>query len=405
MTALAFVLIGLCSVWTLLGIVAVIRATRGQRLPESVRPVESPLRLSSALSDGRAVDERAGRALDLPPVSVLKPLCGADAGLEENLESFFVQNHPSFELVFGVQNAEDPAVAVVRTLCARFPEVDAKLVVHSGAGGINPKVDNLVGMLPHATHDLVLISDSNVRAPAGYVSEMVETLLSDPKAGLVTNLFAGTGEDGLGAALENTQLNGFCAAGAALPTLLGDALIVGKSMLFSRSTFEALGGFRRVSDVLAEDYVMGKMFQHGGFKVRIAPSVLDNVTRGMSVRAFMQRQLRWAMLRARLRPAAQLLEPITSPLAMLPVAIGLMGPAAGLTWAMTLLALRDVGGWVALRGWKNAWIPALLSPARELLMLVVWFRAPLKRHVIWRGHRVRLGAGTLVFAPAEARAH
>lgn len=230
------------------------------------------------------------------------------------------------------------------------------------------------------------------------------TATAEEENGLVTNLFAGTGEDGLGSSLENVQLNGFCAAGAALPTLLGDALIIGKSMLFSKKVFEELGGFRRVADVLAEDYVMGKLFQHGGYRVRIAPTVLDNVTRGMSVRAFVQRQQRWAMLRSRLRPAAQLLEPLTSPLALLPVAWWLMGPAAALTWTLTLLALRDVGGWVALRGFRNAWLPALLSPLRELFMLFVWFRAPLKRHVIWRGHKVRLGAGTLVFVPAEARA-
>lgn len=403
MNTVAFALTGLCTTWTLLGTLSVIRATRGQRLLESVASrVEDPL--STSPSDGRAAEERAGRARELPPVSVLKPLCGKDAGLAANLESFFLQDHPSLELVFGVQRPDDPAIAVVQELAARYPDANVKLVVHPGGSAINPKVDNLLGMLPHATHDLLLISDSNVRAPAHYVSEMVETLLSDEENGLVTNLFAGTGEDGLGSSLENVQLNGFCAAGAALPTLLGDALIIGKSMLFSKKVFEALGGFRRVADVLAEDYVMGKLFQHGGYRVRIAPTVLDNVTRGMSVRAFVQRQQRWAMLRSRLRPAAQLLEPLTSPLALLPVAWWLMGPAAALTWTLTLLALRDVGGWVALRGFRNAWLPALLSPLRELFMLFVWFRAPLKRHVIWRGHKVRLGAGTLVFVPAEARA-
>ncbi|MFO0571566.1 MAG: glycosyltransferase [Polyangiaceae bacterium] len=403
MTIIAIVIVVLCSAWTLLGIVAVIRATRGQRLPESVAS-EDVLRIGKT-PVGRAISERAGRALGLPPVSILKPLCGADAGLADNLESFFRQDYPCFELVFGVQNPDDPAIAVVESLKARFPQVSVKLVVHSGARAINPKVDNLLGMLPKAEFDLVLISDSNVRAPSHYLAEMVDTLLASPKNGLVTNLFAGTGEDGLGSALENVQLNGFCAAGAALPTLLGDSLVVGKSMLFSRSTFESLGGFRRVADVLAEDYVMGKMFQHGGYRVRIAPSVLDNVTRGMSVKGFFDRQLRWAMLRSRLRPAAQLLEVLSSPLAVLPVACWLMGTAEGLTWTFTLLALRDVGGWVALRGWRRAWVPMLLSPARELAMLVVWARAPLKRHVMWRGHKVRLGAGTLVFAPAEARAH
>jgi len=402
MNTFALALTGLSTAWTLLGTLSVIRVTRGQRLPASVaRELDDPL--ATHPIHGRAL-ERAGRARSLSPVSILKPLCGKDAGLADNLESFFVQDHPCFELVFGVQREDDPAIGVVRELERRFPDVSVKLVIHPGGTAINPKVDNLLGMLPHASHDLLLISDSNVHAPPHYVSEMVEVLESDPKNGLVTNLFAGTGEDGLGSALENVQLNGFCAAGSALPTLLGDSLVVGKSMMFSRATFESLGGFRRVADVLAEDYVMGKLFQHGGYRVRIAPTVLDNVTRGMTLRGFVQRQQRWAMLRSRLRPAAQLLEPVTSPLALFPIACLALGPAAAITWTIALLALRDVGGWVALRGFRGAWLPALLSPLRELFLLFVWFRAPLKRHVIWRGHRVRLGAGTLVFVPAEANA-
>ncbi len=347
--------------------------------------------------------ERAGRAPGLPSVSVLKPLCGADACLEENLETFFRQDYAHYELVFGVENPADPAIEIVNRLRERHPNVEVKLVVHSGSGAMNPKVNNLMGMLPQAEHDLVLISDSNVKAPSHYVSELVDTLLSDPKNGLVTNLFAGTGENGLGSALENVQLNGFCAAGAALPTLLGDALVVGKSMMFSRATFESIGGFERVANVLAEDWLIGKMYQHAGYRIRIAPTVLDNVTRGMKVKGFLDRQLRWAMLRSRLRPAAQLLEAVTSPLAMLPIALFVMGPVA-ITWAFALLALRDIGGWVALRGWRRAWIPALLAPVREVCLLVVWARAPLKRHVTWRGHRVRLAAGTFVFIPARTAA-
>ncbi len=377
MTALAFVLVGVCSAWTVLGIVAVLRVTGRSR--RDLRPPEA-----------------------LPPVTVLKPLCGADPDLEQNLESFFVQDHPRVQLVFGVQRDDDPAAGVVRGLMQRFPKRSATLVVHSGQGAANPKVDNLLGMLPLARHDLVLISDSNVQAPPSYVSDMVRTFEQRPNTGLVTNIFAGTGENGVGSALENVQLNGFCAAGAALPTLLGDALVVGKSLLFSRTTFETLGGFARVREVLAEDFVMGKMFQHAGLRVRIAPTVVQNITRSMTLRAFLRRQQRWAMLRARLRPAAQLSEVVTSPLAMLPAAWAVMGPAA-VTWMFALLALRDVGGWIALRGFRRLWVPLLLSPVRELCLLMVWLRAPLKRHVDWRGRRVRLGPGTLVYAPGSGR--
>lgn len=373
MTTFVLVLLVLSTAWTVLGVVAVLRATLA---PRSRRPPPLPG--------------------PLPSVSVLKPLCGADPGLESNLESFFVQDHPSFELIFGLQDPNDPALVVVERLRARHPEVPCKVVIHPGVAGINPKVSNLRGMAPHAAHDLLLVSDSNVRAPNGYLTDMVQTYARAP-GGLVTSLFAGSGEDTLGAALENVQLNGFCAAGAALPTLLGDAAVIGKSMLFSRSRFDELGGFGRVANVLAEDFVIGKMFQHAGLRVRIAPTVPDNVTSSMSIRAFLERHLRWGMLRSRLRPAAYLLEPITSPLAMLPLALFALGPG-GLLWCILLLALRDVGGWVALRGLSRAWLPALLAPLRELLLLFVWMRAPLKRHVSWRGKRVRLGAGTLVYA-------
>jgi ceramide glucosyltransferase len=332
-------------------------------------------------------------------VSVLKPLCGRDADLEANLESFFEQDHPKFELLFGVTDPDDPAVEVARELAERHPHVPCRVVVHDGAGALNPKVDNLLGLLPAARNDLVLVSDSNVRAKPGYVRELA-ALYARERPGLVTNLFAGVGEDSLGAALENTQLCGFCAAGIALPTLLGDPLLVGKSALFSRRRLERLGGLRRLSDVLAEDFVMGKTFAHAGEKVVIAPTVLDNVTRNMTLGGMLARHLRWSMLRFRLRPVAAALEPVVSPLVLLPVAWLLFGPWA-LAWVVTLLGLRDVGGWLALRGVRRWYVPLALAPLRELLVLAAWAIAPFKQHVSWRGKRFRLGAGTLLYREPE----
>jgi hypothetical protein len=130
--------------------------------------------------------------------------------------------------------------------------------------------------------------------------------------------------------------------------------------------------------------------------------VLYNVTGALSVRAFLDRHLRWGMLRWRLRPMAYLLEPLTSPLALLPAAWIVLGPL-GAAWAALLLLVRDVGGWVLLRGVSRAWIPLLLSPLRELTMLFVWVRALAKRHIVWRGHRVRLGSGTFLYEARAAR--
>lgn len=336
------------------------------------------------------------------PISVLKPLCGRDADLETNLESFFVQDHPSFELVFGVTSPDDPALEVVRRLSARYPNVHAEIVVHDGSGALNPKVDNLAGMLPYARHDLCLVSDSNVRAPRHYVRELADVYQRE-RAGLVTNLFVGGGENTLGSALESVELTGFTAPGVALPTLLGDPLLVGKSALFSRRALQALGGIRRFADVLAEDFVLGKTFAHAGERVVMAPTVLINVVRGLSLRAAFARRLRWAMLRFRLRPVAALLEPVTSPLAMLPFAWIALGPWWALVWTFGLMVLRDAGAWLILRGPKRIWLALAVGPLRDLLALLAWAIAPLKHHVSWRGKRYRLGAGTLLY-PESGRA-
>lgn len=370
MSLIAPLAVALATTWTLLGSAAVAVTTRPKALPP---------------------------ASTVPPVSVLKPLCGADPSLEENLASFFEQDHPDFELVFGVERADDPALAVVDGLRVRHPDVAVRVVVGGGLGGNNPKVRNLRAMLPAASHDLVLISDSNVRAPAGYVASLAAVRAADPSVGIVTNLFVGAGGRGLGGALESVQLAGFCAAGVALPSALGDVTVVGKSMLVSRRELDALGGLARVADVLAEDYVLGKVYQHAGRRVAISPVVLDNALGPMDLAAFVRRHLRWAMMRYHLRPFAYALEPLTSPLAVLPFAWRLLGPWA-LVWAAAVLLVRDAIPSLALQGERGLHRPLLYGWAREVAALAVWAAAPLRRHVSWRGHRVRVGAGTMLFA-------
>ena len=369
MSALTGLVVALTSGWVVLGTCAVARLTR------KAAPV----------------------AEHCLPVTVLKPLCGADPSLRSNLKSFFEQDHHSFELLFGVEQADDPALAIVRSLMREYPAVDATIVVHTSARGQNPKVRNLLGMLPVAKHDLVLISDSNVVAPRHYVRELSAIKAFGADIGLVTNLFAGHGERSVGASLECVELCGFVAAGSALPTAFGDAAVVGKSMLFSKSEIERLGGLDRVADVLAEDYVIGKMFERAGLRVVVAPTVLSNVVGPIDIGAAFQRHLRWSMLRMRLRPAAFLLEPLTMPLVILPLAYASLG-AWALVWALAMWVVRDAVGWWLLRGLRGIHLPLLLGPARDLLSLLVWVATPLKRHVSWRGHRVRVGAGTLLFA-------
>ena len=371
--------------------------------------VYSVLRISSARR------RRLPAAGQVEPVTVLKPLCGADDALESNLETFFLQTYADYELVFGVEGEDDPAAAVVRRLRERHPQVRCRLVIHDGGRALNPKISNLRAMLEAGAHDIVLISDSNVDATPGYVEEMVGHLLDRAQdgrpVGLVTSLFAGVGERTLGAALENLHLTGTIAGAVATSQeMSGRTVTVGKSMMFRQSVLERLGGFESVATMLAEDYVLGRMFRAAGYEVRLASEIVRNVCARTTVKAFLRRQLRWGLLRSRLKPLAYPFEPLVSPLF-----VGLLAPLFGvhswapLLWGLALTVVRDVVLWWRLRGPRGLALVLPLGPVKELLAVGVWAVAPFHRHVSWRGRRFRVSAGTRLYAevpmnePAELR--
>jgi ceramide glucosyltransferase len=351
------------------------------------------------------------RTLSIPPsfepVTILKPLSGLDPALETNLSSFFEQDHPAYEIVFGIQRADDPALDVARRLKLRYPHVPCRIVVHDRAG-MNPKVSNLRAMLHEVRHDWIAISDSNVCVRSHWLQELA-TVASQPDTGLVFNPIAADFGPSLGAQLEALQLNTIAAAGYSVATeLLGHPAVLGKSMLFRRSVFESLGGFESVASLLAEDYVIGRMFSTAGYRVRIAPTPARTAP-AVSVHQFLARQLRWAMLRCRLQPLAFAIEPLLGPLPLL--ALGALTgqthlPLAAAAGAICLLRDAVLLFWMRTDGVSprqmTNWLARItsglaLGALREILMIAVWAAAPFMRHVSWRGHRLRLSAGTRLY--------
>lgn len=378
---------------TLLSIVSIFRLTSRQRTAKNLDSQDSRF------------SRYSGRGAT-PPITILKPLCGADDRLEANLETFFAQDYLAFELVFGVEGESDPAIPIVRKLRERYPDVKSSLVIHAGGKALNPKVANLEVMMASVTHDLLVISDSNIAADPSWLSSLADFYHRDPRHGLVTNLFVGTGEETLGATLENLHLAGPVAGSLAISNeLLDNAEAVGKSMLFSRSTFETLGGMSSLGTVLAEDFVMGRMFSQAGYKVAIAPTTVANVGTRTTVAKFFARQLRWSLIRSRVCSVAYPFEPLISPL--LPA---LLSPLAGpfmpgffaLGLAMTLL--RDGAQWIRLRGRPGLLSALPLGPAKELALLAVWALAPFATRVAWRGKRFRVAAGSRLYAERPMRA-
>jgi ceramide glucosyltransferase len=342
----------------------------------------------------------------LPAVTILKPLKGLDEHLEANLRGFFTLDYPEYQLVFGVADADDPAIAVVERLIAEFPGRDAELVVGNPPFGLNPKIENLAAMYPRRKHELLLISDSNVRVRPVYLRETV-AYLDDPNVGIVTNVFAGVGERKFGAIIENLQLNGFIAANLCGAFVLRITCVVGKSMLMPVRALEAIGGLSAVRNLLAEDQAIGVKVRKAGYSIRLSHHVVDNVNETRDLTWFLNRHSRWLKIRYQMALPTFLLEPLTN----LPT-IGLIwalvsgsGVAVGGLVALTFLGmLRDAVGSRWLRGTWPRWNHLLLSPLKDLFLLPIWFDALLNRRISWRGHRFIVGRFTRVRSERVSRA-
>ena len=334
-----------------------------------------------------------------PRVSILKPLAGSDDELEDNLESFARIDYPSYEILFGVADLRDPAFAVARRFCARNPRLDARIVVTDPEAATNPKVAQLVALERVATGELFVISDSNVRVGSQYLWSLVGEL-SDPRVGIVTSLFAGTGERTLGAALENLQICASTAPGiAAMNAVCARPLTVGKSMALRKRDLARLGGFLPVGHVLAEDHLLGRRILDAGYVARTSFDVVENRNVGCTLSRTLERHTRWAKMRRSLLPLGFFLEPLLSPIVIATAGVLLapgkvtaacLGIVSVVQTLCALLAVRLVRG----RGF--AWWYAPLELARSYVALFCWLRAWVSRRIAWRGHAFLLQRGSVI---------
>jgi ceramide glucosyltransferase len=334
----------------------------------------------------------------LPPISILKPLCGVDDDLAANLASFATIDYPSYEVLLGVRDTADPAWSVAQGAALRWPG-RFRTVLQRGEPGLNPKVNQLIGLAAAARHEVLLVSDSNVRAPAGYLHDVARHL-ADPSVGLVTHPVGGVGEASLGSTLENLQAaSAVGPATVAVKRLAGRDIVVGKSMALRRKDLKALGGFESVRNVLAEDYVLGvKVTRTLGKRVAIGSVAVPAVSERRSVEGFLSRYGRWCVMQRKiagtpLYAAQALLYPLPFALAGLAFA---PGPEALAAAVLVWLARAALDGATAraLRGHGFGARVIWLSPLKDLLFLVAFTRAFGVNTVQWRGNRLLVQAGS-----------
>lgn len=339
-----------------------------------------------------------------PPISILKPLKGLDDNLFDNLASFCQLDYPVYEVIFSLQDHNDPAYRIARMVQLKYPECDISIVVQRCDTGFNPKVNNLIPAYEKAKYSYFLISDSNVMVQGNYLKDIVRHM-EDPSVGLVSNIIRGVGGYSLGAVFENLHLNSFIVGSVCfLDRILKMPCVVGKSMLMRKNDFESIGGFGAVRNVLAEDYLLGKLIHGQGKRVVLSNHIIDNVNEFWSVRKFINRHTRWGKLRWKIGGIRYISELVGNPVfvALLPVLVWEANQMTVLS-GMLVALLKIAGDYMLARKIQGDMKPSryLLVPLKDIVIGMIWFVPLFSQTVSWRGNRYLIGKNSSLSAAPD----
>lgn len=324
-----------------------------------------------------------------PPVSILKPLRGVDPQMYESFRSHCIQDYPEYEIIFGVSEADDPAVEAVHQLMREFPACRIKLAVCLEVLGTNRKTSNLVQMLEKACYDHIVINDSDIYVTPDYLRRVMAPF-ARPEVGMVTCPYRGIAANTLGSKLESVGISTDFFAGvlSAWKIEKGLHFALGSTLAMTRTALDAIGGLGPLVDHLADDFELGSRIAKIGFEVVLIDLVVETHLPAYSFREFFEHQMRWARSTRDSRRRGY---------------IGIL-LTFGLPWAMlaTLLSRGAWWSWIALASAallraavafrvaavvhdrsisRHLW----LVPLRDLIAFWVWFASFAGHHVHWRG--------------------
>ena len=336
----------------------------------------------------------------LPPVSMLKPLKGTDPEMYEGFRSHCLLDYPEYEIVFGVSEADDPAVELVKRLKEEFPVRAIQLVVCRANLGTNTKVSNLAQMLAVARFEHLIVNDSDIRVEPDYLRRVLAPL-ADAKVGMVTCLYRGVANRSLGSHLESIGISTDFSGGvlSAREVEAGIHFALGSTLAFRRSDLQAIGGFESIVDYLADDYELGKRMSKHGLQVKLSEVVVETFLPPYTLREFLEHQLRWArsLRDSRRWGYVGMVLTFGLPWALLVVA-SIHGAwwawaLAALTVAMRLAVALIVGRVVVKDRHVLPWL--WLVPLRDLAAVAVWVVSFMGHTVAWRGTSFILKDGKL----------
>jgi ceramide glucosyltransferase len=333
-----------------------------------------------------------------PPITILKPLHGDEPLLEQALASTCAQDYPQFQVVFGVHHPDDPSLAVVARVRRSFPDLDVAVVADPRRQGRNPKVDNLIHMLPLAKHDILVIADSDLHVAPDWL-ERIAAGLTQRNTGLVCTLYAGRPATGaLAERLGAMQITHSFLPGVLLARALGRQDCLGATMALGRETLMRVGGFEALADHLADDNVLGRKVRALGLNVALADTVPATTVAEATLARLWRHELRWCRTIRALVPLQFAASALQYPIfwSMLAVALspGTLWSWAvfGSAWIVRTLCARSLDRALGLAFRPPLW----LLPARELLSVVVMVASYAGSRVDWRGQTLQADDGRAI---------
>jgi ceramide glucosyltransferase len=314
-----------------------------------------------------------------PPVSILKPLRGVDPQMYESFRSHCIQDYPEYEIIFGVSEAEDPAVEAVHQLMREFPDCKIRLVICPAVLGANRKTSNVVQMMQYARYDHLLINDSDIYVTPDYLRRVMAPF-GRPEVGMVTCPYRGIAANTLGSKLESVGISTDFFAGVLAAWQIEDGLhfALGSTLAMSRKALQAIGGLEPIVEYLADDFELGNRISKAGFEVFLVDLVVETHLPAYSFREFFDHQMRWARSTRDSRQGGYIGVLLTFGLPWAMIAV--LGAATALRTAVAFAVGRGVVHDGSIM--RHLW----LVPLRDLIAFWVWFASFTGHQVHWRGN-------------------
>lgn len=342
-----------------------------------------------------------------PPVSVLKPVHGNAPYLYECLRSFCEQDWPEYEVIFGAHSEDDPAVPVVRKLIAEFPERDLKLVVDTALAGPNRKAANLANIYASARHDIIVLSDSDVRVDRDCLASMAAPF-ADPAVGAVASIYKGFAVGGAASRFGALYINDWFVPSVVVDVdLRGIDFVFGAMSAVRREALAAIGGFEHLAQCLAEDFSMGRLVTRKGWKVLLSSYACDTAVDEPSFAEMFRHEARWHRSERACRPVDQVMSVVTYPLPLLallllpqPSIVGLS--IVGLEIVLRILLHFQLRRSFRISGGSAPW----LVPLRGCVCFFAWAAGLFGNKVYWGKEAFSIKAyRKLMAAEADAAAN